>query len=42
MAVRFWWHRFSRQFASEIKVHDLDEIVVKINGEKGLSGDGGS
>ena len=45
-SVRYWWHRFGAQFASQIKkrraggMHSsnwkwhLDEVFVKINGEK--------
>ena len=45
-SVRYWWHRFGSQFASEIKKRGarvmqssnwkwhLDEVYVKINGEK--------
>ena len=44
-SVRYWWHRFGSQFASEIKKRraggmqssnwkwHLDEVFVKINGE---------
>jgi putative transposase len=45
-AIRFWWHRFGRFFASEIRKRriegmkssrwkwHLDEVFVKINGER--------
>ena len=45
-SVRYWWHRFGSQFASQIKkrragvIHSsnwkwhLDEVFVKINGER--------
>ena len=45
-SVRYWWHRFGSQFASQIKkrraggMHSsnwkwhLDEVFVKINGER--------
>jgi putative transposase len=45
-SVRYWWHRFGSQFASEIKKRraggmqssnwkwHLDEVFVKINGER--------
>lgn len=45
--IRYWWHRFGLLFASEIQKHriqsmrssrwrwQLDEIFVKINGERG-------
>ena len=45
-SVRYWWHRFGAQFASQIKkrrvggMHSsnwkwhLDEVFVKINGER--------
>ena len=45
-AVRYWWHRFGRMFAAEIRKRrivgmkssrwrwHLDEIFVKINGER--------
>ena len=45
-SVRYWWHRFGSQFASQIKNHraggmqasnwkwHLDEVFVKINGER--------
>ena len=44
--VRYWWHRFGSQFASQIKKRraggmqssnwkwHLDEVFVKINGER--------
>jgi putative transposase len=45
-SVRYWWHRFGAQFASQIKKRSargmqssnwkwhLDEVFVKINGER--------
>ena len=45
-SVRYWWHRFGSQFASQIKKRraggmqashwkwHLDEVFVKINGER--------
>ena len=45
-SVRYWWHRFGAQFASQIKKRragemqssnwkwHLDEVFVKINGER--------
>ena len=45
-SIRYWWHRFGSQFASEIKTRragglqssnwkwHLDEVFVKINGER--------
>ena len=45
-SVRYWWHRFGAQFASQMKKRraggmqssnwkwHLDEVFVKINGER--------